>query len=121
MSLDLQTIAYLVLFCVAFCALALPQGRCGLETIRELLIRLGDPQKRLPPVPARHAITDIVEMAQFQVAHRLESHHPQPQLALCLIRRGAPFGSINRQTIYILRIFAPEREHHGRSGGDAWI
>lgn len=44
-------------------------------------------------------------------------HHPQPQLALCLIRRGRPFGSINRQTIYILGIFAPEREHHGRSGG----
>ena len=42
---------------------------------------------------------------------------PQPQLALCLIRRGRPFGSINRQTIYILGIFAPEREHHGRSGG----
>ena len=30
---------------------------------------------------------------------------------------GRPFGSINRQTIYILGIFAPEREHHGRSGG----
>ncbi|MEP7221420.1 MAG: folylpolyglutamate synthase/dihydrofolate synthase family protein [Novosphingobium sp.] len=31
-------------------ALSLPQGRFGLETIRELLARLGDPQKRLPPV-----------------------------------------------------------------------
>jgi dihydrofolate synthase/folylpolyglutamate synthase len=30
-------------------ALSLPQGRLGLETIRELLARLGDPQKRLPP------------------------------------------------------------------------
>jgi dihydrofolate synthase/folylpolyglutamate synthase len=30
-------------------ALALPQGRFGLETIRELLTRLGDPQKRIPP------------------------------------------------------------------------
>jgi dihydrofolate synthase/folylpolyglutamate synthase len=30
--------------------LSLPQGRLGLETIRELLARLGDPQKRLPPV-----------------------------------------------------------------------
>jgi len=30
-------------------ALALPQGRFGLETIRELLARLGDPQKRIPP------------------------------------------------------------------------
>ena len=29
--------------------LSLPQGRLGLETIRELLARLGDPQKRLPP------------------------------------------------------------------------
>jgi dihydrofolate synthase/folylpolyglutamate synthase len=31
-------------------ALSLPQGRLGLETIRALLARLGDPQKRLPPV-----------------------------------------------------------------------
>lgn len=31
-------------------ALTLPQGRFGLETIREILGRLGDPQKRLPPV-----------------------------------------------------------------------
>ncbi|MEO7914161.1 MAG: folylpolyglutamate synthase/dihydrofolate synthase family protein [Novosphingobium sp.] len=31
-------------------ALSLPQGRFGLETIRELLSRLGNPQKRLPPV-----------------------------------------------------------------------
>jgi dihydrofolate synthase/folylpolyglutamate synthase len=31
-------------------ALSLPQGRLGLETIHELLARLGDPQKRLPPV-----------------------------------------------------------------------
>jgi len=31
-------------------ALSLPQGRLGLETIRELLALLGDPQKRLPPV-----------------------------------------------------------------------
>ena len=30
--------------------LSLPQGRLGLETIRELLARLGDPQRRLPPV-----------------------------------------------------------------------
>lgn len=30
-------------------ALSLPQGRIGLETIRELLARLGDPQKRIPP------------------------------------------------------------------------
>jgi dihydrofolate synthase/folylpolyglutamate synthase len=30
-------------------ALSLPQGRLGLEVIRELLARLGDPQKRLPP------------------------------------------------------------------------
>jgi len=30
-------------------ALSLPQGRFGLEAIRELLGRLGDPQKRLPP------------------------------------------------------------------------
>ncbi|MEO5587165.1 MAG: bifunctional folylpolyglutamate synthase/dihydrofolate synthase [Novosphingobium sp.] len=29
--------------------LALPQGRFGLETIRELLGRLGDPQLRIPP------------------------------------------------------------------------
>lgn len=31
-------------------ALTLPQGRFGLETIREMLGRLGDPQLRLPPV-----------------------------------------------------------------------
>ena len=31
-------------------ALSLPQGRIGLDVIRELLARLGDPQKRLPPV-----------------------------------------------------------------------
>lgn len=31
-------------------ALSLPQGRLGLETIRALLARLGDPQDRLPPV-----------------------------------------------------------------------
>jgi dihydrofolate synthase/folylpolyglutamate synthase len=30
-------------------ALSLPQGRFGLETIRALLARLGDPQMRLPP------------------------------------------------------------------------
>ena len=30
--------------------LSLPQGRIGLETVRELLARLGDPQRRLPPV-----------------------------------------------------------------------
>ncbi len=30
-------------------ALSLPQGRFGLETIRDILQRLGDPQKRLPP------------------------------------------------------------------------
>ena len=30
-------------------ALSLPQGRIGLETIHELLTRLGDPQKRIPP------------------------------------------------------------------------
>lgn len=30
-------------------ALSLPQGRFGLETIRSLLSRLGDPHKRLPP------------------------------------------------------------------------
>lgn len=30
-------------------ALSLPQGRFGLETIREILARLGDPQNRLPP------------------------------------------------------------------------
>ncbi len=31
-------------------ALSLPQGRLGLDVIRELLAKLGDPQKRLPPV-----------------------------------------------------------------------
>ena len=31
-------------------ALSLPAGRLGLETIREILARLGDPQGRLPPV-----------------------------------------------------------------------
>ncbi|TNE55959.1 MAG: bifunctional folylpolyglutamate synthase/dihydrofolate synthase [Sphingomonadales bacterium] len=31
-------------------ALTVPQGRLGLETIRELLARLGDPHLRLPPV-----------------------------------------------------------------------
>jgi len=31
-------------------ALSLPQGRFGLETIRAILTRLGDPQRRLPPV-----------------------------------------------------------------------
>ncbi|MBW8753099.1 MAG: bifunctional folylpolyglutamate synthase/dihydrofolate synthase [Sphingomonadales bacterium] len=30
-------------------ALSLPQGRFGIETIRAILARLGDPQKRLPP------------------------------------------------------------------------
>lgn len=30
-------------------ALSLPQGRFGLETIREILERIGNPQKRLPP------------------------------------------------------------------------
>jgi dihydrofolate synthase/folylpolyglutamate synthase len=30
-------------------ALSLPQGRFGLETIRAILSRLGDPQQRLPP------------------------------------------------------------------------
>ena len=30
-------------------ALSLPQGRFGLETIRELLTRLGNPQARIPP------------------------------------------------------------------------
>jgi dihydrofolate synthase / folylpolyglutamate synthase len=30
-------------------ALSLPQGRLGLETIREILARLGDPQLHLPP------------------------------------------------------------------------
>lgn len=30
-------------------ALSLPQGRFGLETIRELLARLGNPQARIPP------------------------------------------------------------------------
>ena len=31
-------------------ALSVPDGRLGLETIRKLLARLGDPHKRLPPV-----------------------------------------------------------------------
>ena len=31
-------------------ALSVPQGRLGLETIRAMLARLGDPQHRLPPV-----------------------------------------------------------------------
>jgi dihydrofolate synthase/folylpolyglutamate synthase len=31
-------------------ALTLPQGRFGLDTIRELLARLGDPQDHIPPV-----------------------------------------------------------------------
>ena len=31
-------------------ALSLPQGRFGLETIHMMLARLGDPQRRLPPV-----------------------------------------------------------------------
>lgn len=31
-------------------ALSLPQGRLGLDVIRELLAKLGDPQKQLPPV-----------------------------------------------------------------------
>jgi len=31
-------------------ALSLPQGRLGLETIRAILTRLGDPQRQLPPV-----------------------------------------------------------------------
>ena len=31
-------------------ALSVPDGRLGLETIRALLARLGDPQDRLPPV-----------------------------------------------------------------------
>jgi dihydrofolate synthase/folylpolyglutamate synthase len=31
-------------------ALSLPQGRLGLDVVRELLRQLGDPQKRLPPV-----------------------------------------------------------------------
>ncbi|QKG71836.1 bifunctional folylpolyglutamate synthase/dihydrofolate synthase [Erythrobacter mangrovi] len=31
-------------------ALSVPQGRLGLDTIRALLARLGDPHKRLPPV-----------------------------------------------------------------------
>ncbi|MFM5906703.1 MAG: bifunctional folylpolyglutamate synthase/dihydrofolate synthase [Novosphingobium sp.] len=31
-------------------ALALPQGRLGLETIRELLTRIGNPHRHLPPV-----------------------------------------------------------------------
>lgn len=31
-------------------ALSLPQGRLGLETIHELLARLGDPHRHLPPV-----------------------------------------------------------------------
>ncbi len=31
-------------------ALSLPQGRLGLDTAREMCARLGDPQRRLPPV-----------------------------------------------------------------------
>ncbi|MFY8193535.1 MAG: bifunctional folylpolyglutamate synthase/dihydrofolate synthase, partial [Novosphingobium sp.] len=31
-------------------ALSLPSGRLGLDTVRELCARLGDPQDRLPPV-----------------------------------------------------------------------
>ena len=31
-------------------ALSLPQGRLGLDTVREICARLGDPQRRLPPV-----------------------------------------------------------------------
>ena len=31
-------------------ALSLPEGRFGLETIREILARLGDPQRQIPPV-----------------------------------------------------------------------
>ena len=31
-------------------ALSLPQGRFGLETIRALCDRLGNPERRLPPV-----------------------------------------------------------------------
>lgn len=31
-------------------ALSLPQGRLGLDTIRAMMARLGDPHKRLPPV-----------------------------------------------------------------------
>jgi dihydrofolate synthase/folylpolyglutamate synthase len=31
-------------------ALSLPQGRFGLETIREILARLGNPERQLPPV-----------------------------------------------------------------------
>jgi dihydrofolate synthase/folylpolyglutamate synthase len=31
-------------------ALSLPQGRFGLDTIREILSRIGDPQKSIPPV-----------------------------------------------------------------------
>ncbi|MBX7496386.1 bifunctional folylpolyglutamate synthase/dihydrofolate synthase [Qipengyuania sp. 6B39] len=31
-------------------ALSVPQGRLGLDTVRALLARLGDPHKRLPPV-----------------------------------------------------------------------
>ena len=31
-------------------ALSVPQGRLGLDTIRALLKRLGNPQRRLPPV-----------------------------------------------------------------------
>jgi dihydrofolate synthase/folylpolyglutamate synthase len=31
-------------------ALSLPQGRLGLDTVRELCARLGNPQDRLPPV-----------------------------------------------------------------------
>jgi dihydrofolate synthase/folylpolyglutamate synthase len=31
-------------------ALSLPQGRLGLDTVREICARLGDPQRKLPPV-----------------------------------------------------------------------
>jgi len=30
--------------------LSLPQGRLGLDTMRDICARLGDPQRRLPPV-----------------------------------------------------------------------
>jgi dihydrofolate synthase/folylpolyglutamate synthase len=31
-------------------ALSLPQGRLGLETVHEMLVRMGNPERRLPPV-----------------------------------------------------------------------